>query len=49
MRTLVATSVFAFALFAGLPLGVQTVRAGQQPEEAKGQQRACRCALGAWR
>ena len=35
MRTLVSTSVFAFALFAGLPLGVQTVRAGQQPEEAK--------------
>ena len=35
MRTLVSTSVFAFALFAGLALGVQTVRAGQQPEEAK--------------
>jgi len=35
MRTLVSTSVFALALFAGLPLGVQTVRAGQQPEEAK--------------
>ena len=35
MRTLVSTSVFAFALFAGVPLGVQTVRAGQQPEEAK--------------
>ena len=35
MRTLVSTSVFAFALFAGLALGVQTVRGGQQPEEAK--------------
>ncbi len=35
MRTLVSTSVFAFALLAGLPLGVQTAGAGQQPEEAK--------------
>jgi hypothetical protein len=35
MRTLVSTSVFTFTLFAGLLLGVQTVRADQQPEEAK--------------
>ena len=35
MRTLVSTSAFAFALLAGIPLGVQTAGAGQQPEEVK--------------
>jgi hypothetical protein len=35
MRTLLATSVFAGALLAGLPFGLQTAGAGQQPEEVK--------------
>jgi hypothetical protein len=35
MRTLVATLVFALALLAGVPFGVQTAWAGQQSEEAK--------------
>jgi hypothetical protein len=35
MRTLLRTSVFTCALVAGVPLGVQTAGAGQQPEEAK--------------
>src|SRR4030095_3751958 len=35
MRTRVATSVFAVSLFLGLPSGVQTASAGQQPEEVK--------------
>jgi hypothetical protein len=35
MRPHVSNSIFALALFAVLPLGVQIVRAGQQPEEAK--------------
>jgi len=35
MRTLVSTSVFAFALLTGVPFGARAVQAGQQPEEAK--------------